>query len=117
MTGSAGLLSAVSRPSGLWRPWESPAGRCCGRPARWASISTRCRRSGLWRSANGSGGARAYTGKTQLEVEEETGISHPTIVRYEKGILGNTRPANWYVIKTLAACYGVTPEWILGEED
>lgn len=62
-------------------------------------------------------GARAYTGKTQLEVEEETGISHPTIVRYEKGVLGNTRPANWYVIKTLAACYGVTPEWILGEEE
>ena len=60
---------------------------------------------------------RAAAGKTQLEVEEETGISHPTICRYEHGILGNTLPASWYIIKTLAACYGVTPEWILGEEE
>lgn len=60
---------------------------------------------------------RAVAGKTQLEVEEETGISCPTIIRYERGTLGNTLPARWYIIKTLAACYGVTPEWILGEED
>ena len=59
-------------------------------------------------------GARAYANKTQLDVEEETGVSHPTIGRYEHGILGNTLPASWYIIKTLAACYGVTPEWILG---
>jgi repressor LexA len=54
---------------------------------------------------------RLLHGMTQTEVSELLGVTHPTIVRYEKGEVGAMKAS---VIAKLAEIFHVSPVYILG---
>jgi DNA-binding transcriptional regulator YiaG len=56
--------------------------------------------------------ARMAKGLTLLDVEADTGIAPATIRRWESG----RQPCYKGLLETIAAEYGVTPEWLLGKD-
>ena len=54
---------------------------------------------------------RLLNGMTQTEVSELLGVTHPTIVRYEKGEVGAMKTS---VIAKLSEIFNVSPVYILG---
>lgn len=56
--------------------------------------------------------ARMAKGLTLLDVEADTGIAPATVRRWESG----RSPCYKGLLETIAAEYGVTPEWLLGKD-